>query len=82
MQLIRPENRRHLGADGNNDDNDKDLVVCLNEMKMGIIAKSLMFPGSSTMIFNLLTSFAEDAMAKDTKEKEKRTKVESNVKFH
>mmetsp|Transcript_8231 Transcript_8231/g.15524 ORF Transcript_8231/g.15524 Transcript_8231/m.15524 type:complete len:1217 (+) Transcript_8231:175-3825(+) len=58
LQLIRPENRRHLEIE--DPDSDKELVVCLNEMKMGIIAKTCMFPGTSTVIFNLLTSFAED----------------------
>lgn len=77
MQLIRPENRRHLGADGD-DETDKDLVVCLNELKMGIIAKSVMFPGSSTMIFNLLTSFAEDAMSNEDLESVKKKKKKKN----
>mmetsp|Transcript_23872 Transcript_23872/g.35024 ORF Transcript_23872/g.35024 Transcript_23872/m.35024 type:complete len:1148 (-) Transcript_23872:179-3622(-) len=58
LQLIRPENRRHLATE--DPDSDKELVVCLNEMKMGVIAKTCMFPGTGTMIFNLLTSFAED----------------------
>ena len=81
MQLIRPENRRHLGTNGD-DDRDKDLVVCLNEMKMGIIAKSVMFPGASTMIFNLLTSFAEDAMAAEDKEMtQKKKKKKKDRKF-
>ena len=58
LQLIRPENRRHLGAQ--EDDDSKEIVVCLNEMKMGLLAKSCMFPGTSTLIFNLLTSFADN----------------------
>jgi hypothetical protein len=63
LQLIRPENRRHLEIE--DPDSDKELVVCLNEMKMGIIAKTCMFPGTSTVIFNLLTSFAEDENEQD-----------------
>ena len=58
LQLIRPENRRHLAIE--DPDADKELVVCLNEMKMGIIAKTCMYPGTSTLIFNLLISFADD----------------------
>lgn len=58
LQLIRPENRRHLA--NNDSDEDKQLVVCLNEMKMGVMAKACLFPGTSTLIFNLLTSFADD----------------------
>ncbi len=53
MQLIRPENKRHLvassshkaaGDDGSHGTSGKDLVICLNEIKMGIIAKACIFP--------------------------------------
>lgn len=66
LQLIRPENKRHLatasvvggavaGAGHQN------LIVCLNEIKMGVIAKGIIFPGTNTLIMNLLSSFADDA---------------------
>lgn len=58
IQLIRPENKRHLAVKDHN--NDEDLVVCLNEIKMGVIAKSVMFPGTTTLIMNLLTSVNSD----------------------
>ena len=66
LQLIRPDNQRHLEtqishvsafADVDNDDN---IVVCLNEIKMGIIAKSVMFPGSSALLMNLLTTIDDE----------------------
>ncbi|CAN0430323.1 unnamed protein product, partial [Ectocarpus fasciculatus] len=57
MQLLRPENKKHLG---DIDESESKLVVCLNEMKMGVLAKGCLFPGVSTLIFNLLSSFAED----------------------
>lgn len=58
MQLIRPENRKHVGnQDG--DSNETEIIICLNEMKMGVIAKTVTFPGFSTLIFNLLCSFAD-----------------------
>ena len=57
IQLLRSENRKHLGE---SEDSDKQLVLCLNEMKMGALAKACMFPGTSTLIFNLLSSFADD----------------------
>jgi len=61
MQLIRPENKRHLvGGGKKGDGSSTDLVVCLNEIKMGVIAKAVMFPGTNTLIMNLLTSFADD----------------------
>ena len=59
LQLIRPENRRHLPNLG--DDHDDGLMlVCLNEIKMGVMAKSLVYPGSSTLIMNLISSFADE----------------------
>ena len=78
LQLIRPENRRHLAIE--DPDADKELVVCLNEMKMGIIAKTCMYPGTSTLIFNLLISFAddEDGDGDDTGAKLKKEKIEGS----
>lgn len=62
IQLIRPENRRHLVQPANRDDDlvQEDLVMCLNEIKMGVIAKAVMFQGTNTLLMNLLTSFADD----------------------
>ena len=57
MQLLRPQNKKHLG---DIEENDQKLVVCLNEMKMGVLAKACLFQGMNTLIFNLLSSFAED----------------------
>jgi hypothetical protein len=57
LQLLRPENKKHLG---DIDEDESKLVVCLNEMKMGALAKACLFPGVNTLIFNLLSSFAED----------------------
>jgi voltage-gated potassium channel Kch len=66
LQLIRPENQRHLETESGgasvftDTDNDSNIIVCVNEVKMGVIAKSATFPGSNTLIMNLLTSFADD----------------------
>ncbi len=75
LQLIRPENRRHLPkskvADNLGDDHDDGLMlVCLNEVKMGVLAKSLVYPGSSTLIMNLITSFADDDEDDNDEEKD------------
>ena len=78
LQLIRPENRKHLGIEGD-DSRDKELVVCLNEIKMGIIAKSVMFPGTSTLIFNFLASFAEDPMEADANAAENKKQHKKKV---
>ena len=62
LQLIRPENTRLLVdssvIEGGNF--KEDIILCLNEIKMGIIAKAVMFPGANTLLMNLLTSFADD----------------------
>lgn len=63
MQLIRPENRKHLGNDDfNQPRNENDLVVCLNELKLGVMARSIMYPGTNTLIMNLLSSFSDEAL--------------------
>jgi hypothetical protein len=64
MQLIRPENKRHLVSSNNSKSdesssggagNKNDLVICLNEIKMGVIAKACIFPvGFFIFIFPLL----------------------------
>jgi len=62
MQLVRPQNRKHLPThDEGSDQSSKDLLVCINEIKMGVLAKGLMYPGANTMLMNLLCSFSNDA---------------------
>ena len=62
LQLIRPGNKRLLVDSSSVEDSnfEEDIIVCLNEIKMGIIAKAVMFPGANTLLMNLLTSFADD----------------------
>eukprot|EP01031_Cornospumella_fuschlensis_P036437 gene36437-44200_t len=61
-QLIRPENRRHLSKNDANELDENDLVVCLNEIKMGAMAKAVVCPGANTLIMNLVTSFSDSAL--------------------
>ena len=77
IQIVRPENRRHLIPPHAKDDSEvqEDLVMCLNELKMGVIAKAVMFPGTNTLIMNLLTSFADD----DDDDDDDRATAESEV---
>ena len=62
MQLIRPQNLRHLNRSDDPDDSASanQLVVCINQIKMGILAKGVMFPGAIALIMNLISSFNED----------------------
>jgi hypothetical protein len=59
MQLIRPQNLRHLNRSDDPDESasSSQLVVCINQIKMGILAKGVMFPGATTLIMNLISSF-------------------------
>jgi len=64
MQVIRPDNRKLLATSDSTSKSQgvssRDLVICLSEIKMGVIAKAVMFPGTNTLIMNLLSSFADD----------------------
>jgi hypothetical protein len=35
------------------------VIICLNEIKMGVLAKALVNPGSNTLLMNLLSSFSD-----------------------
>eukprot|EP01039_Chlorochromonas_danica_P002121 gene2121-2315_t len=58
-QLIRPENRRHLSKSNTKVVEENDVIVCFNEIKMGVMARALVCPGANTLIMNLVTSFSE-----------------------
>jgi len=60
VQLVRPENQRHFEAGGISVECPTEHVICLNEIKMGIVAKSVLFPGTVALIMNMLASFADD----------------------
>jgi hypothetical protein len=65
LQLIRVESRRHLA----NENNSSHLIICFSEMKMGLLAKTCLHPGSSTLLFNLLASFSDDQEEEEDIEK-------------
>eukprot|EP01038_Epipyxis_sp_PR26KG_P006416 gene6416-8833_t len=72
LQLIKPENRRHLQISDFQSDNTKFIhnsdttpVVCLNEIKMGVLAKATLFQGANTLIMNLIVSFSNSTDEKD-----------------
>lgn len=45
----------------------------MNEIKMGILAKALLYPGASTLIMNLITSFSDGNGSGKNKEEDKET---------
>ena len=63
LQLIRPENRQHLSSSSSTTRNFgqeyKEVIVGISELKMGIMAKSVLNPGISALICNLISSFSE-----------------------
>ena len=60
VQLMRPENKLHYAACGQvpvhtlND--SEDQVVCIDEIKMTLLAKTCLCPGMTALICNLITS--------------------------
>jgi hypothetical protein len=46
LQLIRPENQRHLATNASETTDENVVVVCFNEIRMGVLAKAIMFPGT------------------------------------
>jgi hypothetical protein len=52
LQLIRPENQRHLATNANETTDTNVVVVCFNEIRMGVLAKAIMFPGLSILPTN------------------------------
>ena len=77
-QLIRPENRKHISSDYKELD---DLVLCVNEIKMGMLAKSALFSGTNTLILNLISSFTdEDEVASgDGRDEHKNAKKDMGI---
>ena len=70
LQLIRPQNRRHLAREEGDEMSALDLVVCLNEIKMGVLAKAVMYPGANTLLMNLISSFSDDPVEVDEPEED------------
>jgi len=60
MQLLRPQNKRHLQREEFAEGGDNELTVCLNEIKLGVMAKAVMYPGCNTLVMNLISSFSDD----------------------
>ena len=54
MQLIKPESEHHF--ESNIFTNNKDQIVCINELKLGLLSKSCLCPGIITLLTNLITT--------------------------
>lgn len=78
LQLIRPENQRHLPPVAKNSKKDI-IVVCLNEVKMNLLAKSVLCTGTNTLLMNLVSSFTEGDDEEDEEEVEEGIKSLSGI---
>jgi hypothetical protein len=60
LQLIRPENKHNFTSSvyGRK---EMSNIICMDEIKLHLLAKTALCPGFSTMISNLIKSCAEDA---------------------
>ena len=54
MQLIKPESEYHF--ESNIFTNNKDQIVCINELKLGLLSKSCLCPGIITLLTNLIST--------------------------
>eukprot|EP01036_Dinobryon_divergens_P030222 gene30222-39429_t len=55
--LLKQESLFHMGS-RDLEVTDENNVVCIDQMKMGILSKALLCPGSNTLITNLISSFS------------------------
>lgn len=69
MQLIKQESLHHMRSSGNSRETlaaDANMVVCIDQIKMGVLSKALICPGSNTLITNLISSCnIEDSDSED-----------------
>ena len=59
MQILRPEGKTHYYL--SNKETRYDQVVCIEELKLGLFAKSCLCPGLPAMIYNLICSTSPPA---------------------
>lgn len=58
IQLIQPESKSLVKL--HDPDGGTELVICLSELKTSLMSMTAIFPGSCTLLFNLLTAYADD----------------------
>ena len=53
IQLVRPESEHHFELSNNN---NKDQILCIDELKLSLLSKSCLCKGIITLISNLITT--------------------------
>lgn len=56
MQLLKPESITHYELSLNKEDIKNDQIVCIESMKLSLLAKSCLCPGLVVLITNLIKS--------------------------
>jgi len=56
MQLLKPESIAHYELSLNKEDIKNDQIVCIESLKLSLLAKSCLCPGLVTLITNLIRS--------------------------
>ena len=59
MQLLRPESITHYELSLSKDETKNDQIVCIESMKLSLLAKSCICPGLVVLITNLIKSSME-----------------------
>ena len=58
MEILRPEGKMHYYLSLNKQ-TKQDQVICVEELKLSLLAKSCLCPGLVALISNLITSAGE-----------------------
>lgn len=56
MQLLKPESIMHYELSLNSEDVKNDQIVCIEAMKLSLLAKSCLCPGLVVLVSNLIKS--------------------------
>lgn len=76
MQLLKPESITHYELSLSKDEIKKDQIICIESMKLSLLAKSCLCPGLVALITNLIKSSQEPPDA--LKEKVESSKKHEN----
>jgi hypothetical protein len=59
MQLLKPESITHYELSLSKDEIKNDQIICIESLKLSLLAKSCLCPGLVTLITNLIKSSSE-----------------------
>jgi hypothetical protein len=59
MQLLKPESITHYELSFSKEEIKKDQIICIESMKLGLLAKSCLCPGLVALVTNLIKSSME-----------------------